>query len=78
MFQELHRLRGWLTHPDNHRRSNAVFVVIICHGNPQGTILDIDKKKAFDLDDLVEGIDEVETLKGKPKVVISQACRGSK
>ncbi len=55
-----------------------MFVVLICHGDERGSIIDVDRRKAFDLDDLVEGIDEVETLKGKPKIVISQACRGSK
>ena len=74
----MRRIRTWLANPDLHGNSNAVFVVLICHGGIDGTICDVEGTKSFDLDDLVETLDDVITLKGKPKVVISHACRGSK
>ena len=38
----------------------------------------MDKKKGWVHDDLVTELSAVESLKGKPKVIFVQACRGSK
>ena len=63
---------------ENHEDSNCFVLVILCHGNDKGHLLDRNRKKAWDTEDVVGDLSEVETLRGKPKVMVIQACRGSK
>ena len=51
-------------------------MVIICHGNNRGQLKDVNKHKAWDIEDLIGDISKVETLVGKPKIMILQCCRG--
>ena len=52
-------------------------MTILCHGNKQGHLLDKNKNKAWDTEDFIGDLSEVETLTAKPKIIIIQACRGS-
>ena len=51
-------------------------MVIICHGNNRGQLKDVDKRKAWDIEELMGDLSKVETLVGKPKIMILQCCRG--
>ena len=51
-------------------------MVIICHGNNRGQLKDVDKRKAWDIEELIGDLSKVETLVGKPKIMILQCCRG--
>ena len=51
-------------------------MTILCHGNKDGHLLDVDKHKGWDTEDFVGDLSEVETLTSKRKVMIIQACRG--
>ena len=59
-----------------HEDSNTFLLTIICHGNKHGHLLDKNRNKAWDTEDFVGDLSEVETLLGKPKILIIQACRG--
>ena len=61
-----------------HEDSNTFLLTIICHGNKHGHLLDKNRSKAWDTEDFVGDLSEVETLQGKPKILTIQCCRGSK
>ena len=63
---------------ENHKDSNCLMVTIICHGNDKGHLLDKDNKLAWHMELFVGDLSDVETLVGKPKIMIIQSCRGSK
>ena len=52
-------------------------MTILCHGNKQGHLLDKNKSKAWDTEDFIGDLSEVESLTAKPKIIIIQAFRGS-
>ena len=60
-----------------YEESNSFLMTILCHGNKQGHLLDKNKSKACDTEDLIGDLSEVETLTAKPKIIIIQACHGS-
>ena len=51
-------------------------MTVMCHGNDKGHLLDKDKKRAWILEDFIKELSLVETLIGKPKILVLQACRG--
>ena len=61
---------------ETHRESNCLVVTVICHGTESGLLLDRHRRKAWDTELLVGELSDVQTLVGKPKVLIIQACRG--
>ena len=63
---------------ETHRDSNCFSLTIICHGNDRGHLLDRNKKRAWITEDIVGDLSEVDNLRGKPKIFVVQACRGSK
>ena len=77
-FQDMRKLKRWIMDNKTHEDSNTFLLTIICHGNKHGHLLDKNRNKAWDTEDFVGDLSEVETLTGKPKVIIMQACRGSK
>ena len=63
---------------ENHIDCNSFLLTIICHSNDKGHLLDRELRKAWDTELLLEDLSDVETLVGKPKIIVIQACRGSK
>ena len=78
VFQEMRKLKKWILTDKNHDDSNTFLLTIICHGNKHGHLLDKNKNKAWDTEDFVGDLSEVETLAGKPKILTIQCCRGCK
>ena len=62
---------------NSHRDANCLVLTVICHGNDKGQLLCKDKKKAWDTELFIGELSDVETLTGKPKIMIIQSCRGS-
>ena len=71
-------LKKWIMKKKIHRDSNAFAVAIFCHGNRRGDLFDVHEVKGWDTEMFLEELSEVETLKGKPKIFVINACRGSK
>ena len=63
---------------DTHKDSNCFALTIICHGNDKGHLLDKNKGLAWHTELFVGELDDVETLLGKPKIMVIQSCRGYK
>ena len=74
----MRKLKRWIIDNKTHEESNTFLLTIICHGNKHGHLLDRSKSKAWDTEDFIGDLSEVETLLGKPKILIIQACRGGK
>ena len=72
----MRRLKKWITDENNHVDSNSFLLTVICEGNKLGHQLDKNRSKAWDTDLFIADLCEVETLAGKPKIMIIQACRG--
>ena len=71
-------LKKWIMKKKNHRDSNSIVVAIFCHGNKWGHLMEVDgETKGWDTELFLEELSEVETLKGKPKIFVINACRGS-
>ena len=72
----MREIKRWIMDKDNHTDCNTFLLTIICHGNKQGHLLDKFKTKGWDTEDFVGDLSVVETLIGKPKLMIIQSCRG--
>ena len=74
----MRKLKRWIIDNKTHENSNTFLLTIICHGNKHGHLLDKNKSKAWDTEDFIGDLSEVESRLGKPKILIIQACRGCK
>ena len=59
-----------------HQNSNTFALVIISHGNEQGYLMDKNQVRSWRIEDFIMDLSLVDSLMGKPKIVIVQACRG--
>ena len=73
----MRKLKKWIITDKNHEDCKSFLMTILCHGNKQGHLLDKNKSKAWDTEDFIGDLSEVETLTAKPNLIIIQACRGS-
>ena len=78
VYQEMRKLKRWIIDNKNHEKCNTFLLTIICHGNKQGHLLDKNKSKAWDTEEFIGDLCEVEALTGKPKILTIQCCRGCK
>ena len=76
--KEMRRIKKFMMTEDTHKDSNCFALTVICHGNDRGHLLDRNKKRAWITEDIVGDLSEVDNLRGKPKLFVVQACRGSK
>ena len=74
----MRKLKRWIIDNKNHEKYNTFLLTIICHGNKQGHLLDKNKSKAWDTEEFIGDLCEVEALIGKPKILTIQCCRGCK
>ena len=78
LLQQMRKLKRWIMDNKTHEDSNSFLMNVLCHGNKYGHLLDRNKTQAWDTEEFIGDLSEVETLMAKPKVIIIQACRGSK
>ena len=76
--QDMARLKKWIMDDSTHKGSNCFALAMICHGDEQGFLLDVNKSKAWRVEDIATDLGVVDTLHGKPKILIFNACRGRK
>ena len=69
-------LKNKILDKETHADSNCFLLVIICHGNNKGHLLDKNKMKGWILEDFITDLSVVQTLTGKPKILVVNSCRG--
>ena len=74
----MRKIRRWIMNKENHVDSNCFTLTIICRGNEKGHLLDKNRNLAWMTELFVADLSDVETLVGKPKIIVIQACRGCK
>ena len=72
----MREVKRWIIDKDNYSDSNSFLLTIICHGNKHGHLLDRHKHYGWNTEEFVGDLSVVQTLLGKPKIVIIQSCRG--
>jgi hypothetical protein len=55
---------------------NMFVLVIIAHGQQGDIIESADKKKSVTVSEIIQKMDAMEDLRGRPKVLIVESCRG--
>ena len=53
-----------------HQRCNCFLFAILCHAMEQGWLLDVNRRRAYTLEQLTGEVCGVPTLDGKPKLVL--------
>ena len=56
----------------------SVAVVISSHGNEAGLLFDVDQNVTFNAEVVLGAMAKNDSLIGKPKIIIVDACRGGK
>ena len=72
------QLQKILTTEDVHKDSNCLFLTVIAHGDEKGQLKTADRRDGWRTEELVWQLDAVNNLRGKLKILIINACRGSK
>ena len=67
------KIRKWIMTEENHKDSNSFALVVISDGNDKGHIMARNKRKAWDIKTFVEELNALETLEGKPKIIMIKA-----
>ena len=75
-LQTMLEIKRKILKDETHIGRNSFLLTVMCHGNDKGHLLDKDKKRAWILEDFIKELSLVETLMGKPKILVLQACRG--
>ena len=70
------KIRQWIMNRENHIDCNTFLLTFIGHGNKKGDVLDKNKTRSWNIEEFIVELNDVDTLIGKPKVMVIQACRG--
>ena len=60
---------------DDYTESDCIVLFILSHGNDKGEIIGNDNK-LLKLEWIIQKLQDIQTLHGKPKLIFVQACRG--
>ena len=71
-------IRNWMIQSDIHIDCNCFSLNIIAHGDRDGWLMDRHGRKSWFIEQIVRDLGLVDTLVGKPKLVLLQSCRGGK
>ena len=61
-----------------HKDRNCFKLCVIAHGNGDNIYPRKDPEPAWNIQNIRDDLDDVESLLGKPKVLVIDACRGGK
>ncbi len=78
LFQKMAEIKRWLLSEATHDNCNSLLVTLICHGDHQGHLYDCNGVQCWLIEDFVRDLNVVKNLRGKPKILVLQCCRGSK
>ena len=69
-FQGMKQIKKSMTKARKHQSCNCFLFAVICHAMEQRWLLDVNKRRAYTLEQLTAEVCGVPTLDGKPKVVL--------
>ena len=69
-LQEMQGIRNWMIQSDIHIDCNCFSLNIMAHGDRDGWLMDRHGRKSWFIDQIVRDLGLVETLVGKPKLVL--------
>ena len=79
LFQQMRSIRNWLAQTQTHEGMSMVAFNIITHGTRDGWLRSADDQgDGLHVHDIMGTLSDVESLRGKPKLLFVNACRGSK
>jgi hypothetical protein len=55
---------------------NIFVLVVIAHGDQGDVFLSADLKRLVTVSEIIQKMDAMEDMKGRPKVLIAESCRG--
>ena len=63
-------IRDWMVSRGAHVYSNVLCVTVIARAEPDVWILDVNGRRAWNLRGLLQELDSVEELRGRPKLML--------
>ena len=63
-------IRDWMVSRGAHAYSNVLCVIVMGRAEPDGWILDVNRRRAWNLRGLLQELDSVEELRGRPKLML--------
>ena len=74
----MRKLKKWILDESNHRDSNTFLMTVVAHGNSQGQLAFANDDGSWNTEDFIGDLSEVDSLVGKPKILLLETCRGGK
>ncbi len=71
-------LNYWMCHKDTHVGKSMMILVVIAHGDYEEMLYTAERKRGWNVQQVVDDLCSIEALYGKPKILFLDACRGSK
>ena len=68
----MRKIKNLAAKQEEHEDANSFGLIVLCHKVEDGWIQDTDGKRAFTIEQLVNGLSGVKTLHRKPKFILVQ------
>ena len=68
----MRKIKTWQPKQEEHEDANSFGLIVLCRKVEEGWILDTDGRKAFTIEQVVNGLSGVKTLHRKPKFILVQ------
>ena len=69
-------VKKWIMTEENHKTANCFLATVIAHGDETGRLLAAKSNSGWMTEEFIQDLNLVNTLRGKPKMLVLQSCRG--
>ena len=70
----MRKIKNLAVKQEEHEDANSFGLIVLCRKVEEGWMLDTDERRAFTIEQLVNGLSGVKTLHRKPKFILVQQC----